>query len=54
MGMVLFAVSSVSGLSVGRLSKALTPYLIGLFVVLLAVSIIPALSTWFPTLVLGQ
>ena len=53
-GMVLFAVSSVSGLAVGRLSKALTPYLIGLFVVLLAVCIVPGLSTWFPTLVLGE
>jgi tripartite ATP-independent transporter DctM subunit len=52
-GMVLFAVSSIAGISVGRLSKALTPYLIGLVVVLLAVVTIPAISTWLPNLVMG-
>ncbi|MEP0235788.1 TRAP transporter large permease [Roseibium sp.] len=53
-GMVLFAVSSIARLSVARLSKALLPYLIGLFAVLLAVVIFPAISTWLPTAVLGQ
>ncbi|MBY8978042.1 TRAP transporter large permease [Rhodobacteraceae bacterium NNCM2] len=53
-GMVLFAVSSISGLSVGRLSRALMPYLIGLCVVLLAVVAIPAVSTWLPNLMMGE
>ncbi|WP_118138238.1 TRAP transporter large permease [Oceanicella sp. SM1341] len=53
-GMVLFAVSSISNLTVGRLSRALTPYLIGLCVVLLMVVAIPAVSTWLPYLMLGE
>ncbi len=53
-GMVLFAVSSVAGLPVGRLARALTPYLIGLALVLLAVTAIPAVSTWLPNLVMGK
>lgn len=52
-GMVLFAVSAVAGMSVGRLSRALTPYLIGLALVLLLVILVPAASTWLPALVLG-
>ncbi|WP_108661818.1 TRAP transporter large permease [Acuticoccus kandeliae] len=52
-GMVLFAVSSVSGLSVARLSRALWPYLIGLMVVLLLVTYWPLVSIWLPNLVMG-
>lgn len=53
-GMVLFAVSSVAQISVGRLSRALVPYLIGLALVLLLVVAVPGVSTWLPELVLGQ
>ncbi|MHA3979165.1 TRAP transporter large permease [Halovulum sp. GXIMD14794] len=53
-GMVLFAVSSIAGMSVGRLSRALLPYLIGLVIVLLAVVAIPEVSTWLPNLALGK
>ncbi|MAY71538.1 MAG: ABC transporter permease [Halomonas sp.] len=53
-GMVLFATSSIAKISVGRLSRALTPYLIGLFVVLMAVVMIPAISTWLPDLVMNS
>ena len=52
-GMVLFAVSSISGLSVGKLSRALWPYLIGLVVVLILVTYWPAVSTWLPYTVMG-
>ncbi len=52
-GMVLFAVSSIAGITVGRLSKALAPYLVGLCIVLFAVITIPAISTLLPTLVMG-
>lgn len=52
-GMVLFAVSSIADISVGRLSKALMPYLAGIVVVLLLVITIPAISTWLPNLVMG-
>lgn len=53
-GMVLFAVSSIAGLSVGQLSRALLPYLAGLCLVLLAVVVFPAVSTWLPNLIIGQ
>ncbi|OSP54223.1 TRAP transporter large permease [Pseudoruegeria sp. SK021] len=53
-GMVLFAVSSIANMTVGRLSRALMPYLLGLVLVLLAVIIFPAISTWLPTLVMGE
>lgn len=53
-GMVLFAVSSIANLSVAQLSKALMPYLTGIFIVLLIVTIFPAASTWLPNLVMGQ
>ena len=53
-GMVLFAVSSVARMSVGRLSRALVPYLIGLAFVLLLVVTVPAVSTWLPQLVYGS
>lgn len=52
-GMVLFAVSSISGLSVGTLTRAIWPYLIGLMVVLVMVTYWPAVSIWLPTLVMG-
>ncbi|MCP4818194.1 MAG: TRAP transporter large permease [Shimia sp.] len=52
-GMVLFAVSSIADISVARLSRALTPYLLGLCLVLLAVVAIPAVSIWLPNLVMG-
>ncbi len=53
-GMVLFAVSSVAGISVARLSRALLPYLAGLLLVLIAITAIPSLSTWLPNLVMGR
>ncbi|MEQ8294374.1 MAG: TRAP transporter large permease [Roseovarius sp.] len=53
-GMVLFAVSAVAKMPVGRLSRALVPYLIGLALVLLLVVSVPAVSTLLPTLVLGE
>ncbi|ERP96426.1 hypothetical protein Q669_29070 [Labrenzia sp. C1B10] len=53
-GMVLFAVSSIAKIGVGRLSRALLPYLAGLSAVLLAVIVFPAVSTWLPNLLLGN
>ena len=52
-GMVLFAVSSISGLSVGRLTQALWPYLVGLVGVLILVTAWPAVSTWLPNMMMG-
>ncbi len=52
-GMVLFAVSSISRVPVGRLSRAMLPYLAGLVAVLLIVTYLPAVSVWLPNRVLG-
>jgi tripartite ATP-independent transporter DctM subunit len=52
-GMVLFAISSVTNVQVGPLIRELWPYLIGIFVVLLLVIFVPQLSTWLPDLVMG-
>ncbi len=52
-GMVLFAVASVARMPVGRLSRALVPYLIGLALVLVLVVSVPGVSTWLPNLVMG-
>jgi len=53
-GMVLFAVSSISGLSVGRLTRALWPYFFGIVAVLVLVCVWPAASTMLPNMVMGQ
>ena len=53
-GMSLYAVSAISEVSVGDLSKELWPYLLGIFIVLLLVTYIPALSLWVPDLVMPQ
>jgi tripartite ATP-independent transporter DctM subunit len=53
-GMVLFAVASIADMSVGRLSRALLPYLAGITLVLLMVIIFPWVSVWLPDLVTAQ
>lgn len=52
-GMCLYAVSSISKVSVGNLSRELWPYLLGIFAVLLLISFFPALSLWLPTVIMG-
>jgi tripartite ATP-independent transporter DctM subunit len=47
-GMSLYAVASISGMSVGRLVKELWPYLVGIFLVLLFMAYIPELSLLVP------
>jgi C4-dicarboxylate transporter, DctM subunit len=53
-GMCLYAVSSITGLSIGELTKEMWPYLLGIFLVLLAVAFIPSISLWLPNLVMGN
>lgn len=50
-GMVLFVLARVSGLSFERCSAATMPFLFPLVVVLLLVTFIPAVSMWLPTLI---
>lgn len=50
-GMVLFVLSRVSGVSFERCSAATMPFLIPLVFVLLLVTFIPQVSMWLPTLI---
>jgi TRAP-type C4-dicarboxylate transport system permease large subunit len=47
-GTVLFVGAAVSKLKIGVVTKAMTPFFIALFIVLLMVTYIPALSLWLP------
>lgn len=53
-GMSLYAVSSISGVSIGRLSRELWPYLLGIFTVLMLITYWPALALWVPNLIMPQ
>ncbi len=52
-GMCLYAVSSITNLSIGALTREMWPYLLGIFLVLLAVAFIPQVSLWLPNLLMG-
>ena len=47
-GMSLYAVSSISDVPVGRLSRELWPYLLGIFVVLMLITYVPVISLLAP------
>jgi TRAP-type C4-dicarboxylate transport system permease large subunit len=51
-GMSLYAVASISGMSVGRLSRELWPYLLGIFLVLLLIAYLPEVSLIVPNLLM--
>ena len=53
-GMCLYAVSSITGVSIGDLTKEMWPYLLGIFLVLLAVAYVPSVSLWLPNLLMGR
>jgi len=50
-GMSLYMVSIISGVPFTRMAKVIWPFLIPLLVALLVVTLVPAVSTWLPTLV---
>lgn len=47
-GTVLFVGSAVSGLKIGVVTKAMTPFFVALFIVLMMVTYLPWLSLWLP------
>jgi tripartite ATP-independent transporter DctM subunit len=49
-GMVVFIVSGLSGVSVPKLFKAVVPFIIGDFVVIILICIFPQMATWLPSL----
>lgn len=48
-GMVLYSTANVAHISFERMVKSVLPFYVPLFAVLLLVSFVPELSTWFPT-----
>jgi C4-dicarboxylate transporter DctM subunit len=52
-GVNLFVTSGVAGMPMMRVVKASLPFLAVLFVFLIMVTYIPAISTWLPTLMMG-
>ena len=53
-GVVLFVVTRIANVSFETMSRAILPWLIPLLVVLLAISIWPPLTLWFPHFVTGK
>jgi tripartite ATP-independent transporter DctM subunit len=53
-GMSLYSVSSISNVPIGKLARELGPYLLGILVVLLAVTFIPWISLILPNLIMGH
>lgn len=53
-GMCLFAVSRVANISFDKLVKAVAPFYIPLFIVLLLITIFPQIATFLPNLVFGR
>jgi TRAP-type C4-dicarboxylate transport system permease large subunit len=47
-GTVLFVGSAVSKLKIGVVTRAMKPFFVALFVVLMMVTYLPALSLWLP------
>jgi C4-dicarboxylate transporter DctM subunit len=52
-GMSLYAVSSISGVPIGPLTREMWPYLLGIFLVLLIMTFFPNFSLWLPNLLMG-
>jgi tripartite ATP-independent transporter DctM subunit len=53
-GVVLYVVSNIARISFERMSRAIVPFLIPLFVVLAASTLWPPLTTWLPQLLIGR
>ncbi|WEX74457.1 TRAP transporter large permease [Sinorhizobium numidicum] len=51
LGMVLFVLSRVAKLSVERTTMAILPWLVPLFVALILITFVPAITLWLPTAV---
>ncbi len=52
-GMCLFAVSSFSKVSMGRLTREVWPYLVAILAITLIIAYVPAIATWLPNAVRG-
>jgi C4-dicarboxylate transporter DctM subunit len=52
-GLNLFVTSGITGMSLSRVVKAAAPFVAVLFVFLILVTYIPAISTWLPYSIMG-
>ena len=52
-GVVLYVTSNVAKVSANRVIKATVPFLIPLFIVLMIITFVPAVTNWLPNLVYG-
>jgi tripartite ATP-independent transporter DctM subunit len=52
-GMALYAVASISQVSLWDLARELVPYMVSILAVLILTTYIPGMVTWIPNLVLG-
>jgi tripartite ATP-independent transporter DctM subunit len=53
-GVVLFVVTRIAGVSFETMSRAILPWLVPLLVVLLAISVWPPLTLWLPSVLTGK
>ena len=53
-GMIVFIVSGLSGVSVIRIFKACIPFIIGDLAVIACVAVFPALATWIPSMMVAH
>jgi C4-dicarboxylate transporter DctM subunit len=53
LGMSLYAVMSISGVSMGTLTREMWPYLLGIFMVLLIITFFPLSSMWLSNWLMG-
>ncbi|HEY9053660.1 MAG TPA: TRAP transporter large permease [Rectinemataceae bacterium] len=52
-GMSIYMLSPIAGIPVNRLFRAVMPYLIPLFIALIILTYVPAISLWLPTMLYG-
>jgi TRAP-type C4-dicarboxylate transport system permease large subunit len=53
-GVVLFVVTRIAGVSFETMSRAILPWIVPLLIVLLAITLWPPLTIWLPKLLLGK
>lgn len=52
-GLVLYTLNSVSGVSIEKITKAIWPFLLVLFIITLLITYVPSLVTFIPNLIYG-
>lgn len=53
-GIVLFVTANVAKIPFERVTKATIPFLVPLLIVLFLITLVPGITTWLPTLIMGR